>query len=86
MFGDDEGVLRADHHLHFMRWPVLHMHYRLDRPNETEVDGSIASELASADAPDLSGEGVRSLRADTDRSSGGPRKAHSARFDGGATP
>ncbi|MFP5333482.1 MAG: hypothetical protein ACLGHX_14115, partial [Acidimicrobiia bacterium] len=33
VFVDDEGVLRADHHLCFLRWPVLHLHYRMERPS-----------------------------------------------------
>ncbi len=31
VYVDDEGVLRADHHLHFLRWRVLQMHYRIER-------------------------------------------------------
>lgn len=31
VFVDEEGVLRADHVLHFMRWPVIQMHYRMER-------------------------------------------------------
>lgn len=31
VYVDDEGVLRADHHLRFLKWGVLQMHYRIDR-------------------------------------------------------
>ena len=31
IYVDDEGVLRADHRLEFWAWPVLRMHYRLER-------------------------------------------------------
>lgn len=31
VYVDDEGVLRADHRLDFWNWPVLRMHYRLER-------------------------------------------------------
>jgi hypothetical protein len=40
VYVDDEGVLRADHHLHFLRWRVLQMHYRIERTasaSETET-------------------------------------------------
>lgn len=31
VYVDDEGVLRADHGLDLWRWPVLRMHYRMER-------------------------------------------------------
>lgn len=31
VYVDDEGVLRTDHHLRFLRWGVLQMHYRIER-------------------------------------------------------
>jgi len=31
VYVDDEGVLRADHHLRFLKWGVLQMHYRIER-------------------------------------------------------
>lgn len=31
VYVDDEGVLRADHYLRFLKWRVLQMHYRIER-------------------------------------------------------
>lgn len=31
VFVDDEGVLRTDHYLQFLKWPVIHLHYRMER-------------------------------------------------------
>jgi hypothetical protein len=31
VYVDEEGVLRADHHLRFLKWAVLQMHYRIER-------------------------------------------------------
>lgn len=30
VFVDDEGILRADHYLSFLSWPVLRLHYRME--------------------------------------------------------
>ena len=31
VYVDEEGVLRADQHLRFLKWEVLQMHYRIER-------------------------------------------------------
>lgn len=36
IFVDDEGVLRADHYLQFLRWPVIHLHYRIEHESHRE--------------------------------------------------
>lgn len=38
VFVDDEGVLRADHHLQFRRWPVIHLHYRMEHESHREPE------------------------------------------------
>jgi hypothetical protein len=36
VFVDDEGVLRAEHYLRFLNWPVLHLHYRMEHETHRE--------------------------------------------------